>query len=172
MDHSLVSISNIEEIRDHLAIKGYVISDGQKLNLPSPQEYNKYVKRNIRKNKEYQKLFLKCHVRIPNLSPALYKFKLFKKVRLNLRKRMLVPTVILRTWIWEFPDVPMYILWMYLTPGTTNYQIRCRMSKDGKYAHVDISDEECLRDVWNCKHRIPHDTLDYGLDCHGIANYL
>ena len=161
MDHSLVSISNIEEIRDHLAIKGYVISDGQKLNLPSPQEYNKYVKRNIRKNKEYQKLFLKCHVKIPNLSHSLYNFKLFKQVKLNLRKQILIPTVCLKICIWEFPDVSVCIHGMYLTSGVASLNIRCRVTKD-RYALVDISDEKCLKK--SCKHRIIHDTLDDGLN--------
>ena len=128
MDCSLVAIDNIKDIRGELATiskfheqeqeqKEEVVIIGEYRNpdLILSQGYQKFIRRSIRKNKNNCKLFQKCRVDMNNLSQDIDLFKLFKKARLNLRKRTCITTIYLKTWIYELPDNPQLIHGIYLT---------------------------------------------------------
>ena len=95
-----------------------------------------------------------------NLSQDIDLFKLFKKARLNLRKRTCITTIYLKTWIYELPDIPQLIHGIYLTKdiGTHTFIKFSRSYRGDNYKHIDISERICLESPGNCKHQIPHDT--------------
>ena len=163
MDPSLLSIANIEEVRENLSIKGYTLNKGKGPDVSFPQEYKGLCKRGFRKNLQNKKVFQNFEVRLSNLTPTLFNFKLYKKPALLLKKRVLIPTLVLKMCIWESPEVLTCVNRMYLIKGVKVYSLYCTFSKCERYAHVDISEEGCRK--YFCKHRVPikHTVFDYGL---------
>ena len=138
MDHTLMYISNLDEIQDEVFPWPYPMPWDVKSLLPPLSRNTNCVKRGIKCGKLYRKLFQTCSVSLPNLSKSINHYKLFKKPMIYLQKSMCVPKINLRVWPEDYPHFKRYINGLYLIDYPIAFQIKGKRSTDEDSYQVNV----------------------------------